>query len=494
MNRPFLLIYNLGLIAVAMLIAVVIRRFFPFVRKFRIPDAIIAGFIALILGPSVLNIIPTIKHAEFVMNPLQTEDLMTIVYHLMGIGFIALALKSSEGKGRTRSAVSAGFYMVVSYAIQGLIGLGLGLILIITLFPDLFPSFGFLLPFGFAQGPSLAGQTASEWGAIINPATGGSALPGGTSVGLSFSTIGFLWACLVGVPLMNLLIRRRRRRGEPEPGFGQPPPPQEPARFLVEKERDYSGMARSIDKATTQLMLVGGVYLVLFFALKGFTALINQVMPGPMGQNILRLFWGFHFGWGALIGTFLGKIIRKMEEKRWIKGNRITSNYLLQHIGGTAIDFLIAASIAAINIRVLWESGSIVPILIITTIGGLVTIGYVWVIARTVWPRTYVEHFVTLFGTHTGTLATGMALLRGVDPQFRTSAASDVVYGSGIGLMMGVPLIVIAGIPATGYETGRPQLYWQTILWVLAYLAVAIGAWTVFLKLTRHRQKVMEDR
>lgn len=292
---------------------------------------------------------------------------------------------------------------------------------------------------------------------------------------------------------MNILIRRRRRRGEPEPGFGTPPPPQKPAPFLIEKERDFSGIARSINKATTQLMLIGVIYLILFAGLKGLTSLITKVMPGPMGTNMLRLFWGFHFGFGALIGTFIGKIIRKMEEKKWLKGNRGTNNYLLQHIGGAAIDFLIAASIAAINVKVLWESNALVPILIITTIGGIVTIGYIWTVVKLVWPRTYVEHFVTFLGTHTGTLATGMALLRGVDPQFRTSAATDVVYGSGIGLVMGVPLIMIAGIPATGYEAGRPELYWQTLLWVFGYMVIAVGAWILFLLFTKHRQKTLKD-
>ena len=99
------------------------------------------------------------------------------------------------------------------------------------------------------------------------------------------------------------------------------------------------------------------------------------------------------------------------------------------------------------------------------------------------------EHFLTFFGTHTGTLATGMALLRGVDPQFRTSAASDAVYGSGIGLMMGIPLIVMAGLPAAGYEMGNPNYYWSTLLLILGYLAIVLAIWFnpwTFKFFTRH--------
>ncbi|MBA7618427.1 hypothetical protein ES703_25753 [subsurface metagenome] len=246
-------------------------------------------------------------------------------------------------------------------------------------------------------------------------------------------------------------------------------------------------MARSIDKATTQLMLIGGIYIVLLLGLEGLTWLLNTLVPGKLSANMLKLFWGFHFGFGALIGTLVGKFVRKMEDKGWVKGNKGTNNYLLQHIGGTAIDFMIAASIAAINVRVLGPY--IVPILIVTTIGGVVTIGYIWFFVKRVWPKTFVEHFVTLFGTHTGTLATGMALLRGVDPQFRTSAASDAIYGSGIGLLMGVPLIAMASLPATGYELGNPNYYWITLLLIIGYLAVILFIWFnpwTFKFLTRH--------
>ncbi len=491
MTSSWSLIFDLGLIGIFLLIAVGIRRLFPILKKFRIPDAIVAGFIGLF----VFRILPIILKTDFqftrthgnfteVIAPFQPNRLLTLVFHLMGIAFIALSLKDNEGKGRTRSAVSGGFYMAISYGLQGIVGLGLTLILMKTIFPNIFPSFGFLLPFGFGQGPSLAGEMGRSWSTITNPA-GLIGLPNGASVGLSFSTIGFLWACLVGVPLMNILVRRRRRLGEPEPGFGTPPPSKEPARFLVEKEREFAGLARSIDKATTQLMLIGGVYLILFFGLEGATVLLKKL--GTMGEGMAKLLWGLHFAFGALLATFVGRFIRKLEAKKILKGSKSTNNYLLQHIGGTAVDFMIAASICAIDVRVLGPY--IVPILILTTAGGIATIGYIWFIVRRVWPKSYVEHFVAFFGTHTGTLATGMALLRGVDPEFRTSTASDLTFGSGIGILFGIPLIMMASFPATGYQQGNSTYYWGTFVAMVVYVALLAAIWIGFLKLSKHREK-----
>jgi len=479
MVQPWTLVIDLGVLGICFLVIGVIRRFLPFLTKFRIPDAILAGFIGLIIGPSVLNILPEIRGSQL----FQSDNLLALVYHLMAIGFIALALRSNRGKGRTRSAVAGGFYMVVSYAIQGLLGLGLTLIMMKTIFPDIFPSFGFLLPFGFAQGPSLAGATGKEWSTILNPATGLPAFPDGASVGLSFSTIGFLWACVVGIPLMNLLLRARKTKGVEAVGRKRPP-----ARFMVEREREYTGLARSVDKTTTQLVLVGGIYALLFAGLEGLTTLLNTSFPGnKIVENVLRLFWGLQFAFGALMGTLIGMLIRKLKIKGWIKGGKIISNYHLQHIGGTCVDFMIAASIAAINIKVLGPY--IAQILIVTSIGGLATIGYIWLIVKWVWPKTFVEHFVALFGCHTGTIATGMALLRGVDPDFRTSAASDMIYGSGIGLVIGVPLIIIAGFPAAGYELGDPRYYWWTLVAIFGYLVLALGSMWLFIVLSKHRKK-----
>lgn len=488
MSQPWELIFDFALLSVFLIVAVAIRRFVPFFSRFRIPDSIVAGILAILFGRYFWQAIAPADSSGiigFLANnaiPWNTERLAAIVYHLMAIGFIALSLKREEIKNRTRSALSGGFYMVASYAIQGFIGLGITVVLIKLIYPQLFPSFGFLLPFGFAQGPGLAGGMGKEWEAL-KLADGSSAFPFGTSMGFSFSTLGFLWACFIGVPLMNILLRRRAKRGEAAPAQEG-----KPAGFLVEKERDYSGMARSIDKATTQLMLVGGIYLVLFFLLKGITGLLTKFIPGTLGQSVSAIFWGFQFGFGALLGTLVGKLIAWLEKKKVIAQGKSISNYILQHIGGISVDFMIAASIAAIDFRVFkFYPYYIFPLIIISTMGGLATIGYTWFFVKKVWPKTFVEHFVAFFGTHTGTLATGMGLLRGVDPQFRTSAASDLVYGSGIALLLGMPLIFMAGLPAEGFLSGKHNLYWITLLLILAYLVLVLAVWFLIVALTRRK-------
>lgn len=472
MSQPWDMMLQIAYLAIFLFIAMVIRRAIPRFSRFRIPDAILAGVLALIAGPGILGLVP-----------FDTGRLTTLVYHLLAIGFIALSLKRDTRQGRGRTAFSAGLFNVVSYCVQGAVGLGITLVLIKTLYPDLFPAFGLLLPFGFAQGP-MAGEMAVEWANKISPA-GLKAFPSvdaAASVGFSFSTIGFLWACFVGVPLMNLLIRRRARRGEPAPGLEAKPMP-----VILKEKREEGGSGRLVERATTQLVLIGVVYILVFLSLKGLTFVLYTLV-GEIGimQTIVGIFWSIHFVFGAIIATLLGKLIHKLEDKRILK-TPLADNRLLQNIGGAAIDFMIAASIAAIDVRVLGEF--IVPILIITTAGGLSVTLYTWFVVRKVWPKTYVEHFVAFFGEQTGTIATGMALLRGADPHFRTRAASDIVYGSALALPLVFPLIFIATLPIEGFETGNPNLYWITLVAVLGYLALTLVIWflpPVFRFLTKY--------
>jgi ESS family glutamate:Na+ symporter len=49
----------------------------------------------------------------------------------------------------------------------------------------------------------------------------------------------------------------------------------------------------------------------------------------------------------------------------------------------------------------------------------------------------------------TGTASTGVALLREVDPNFKTPAATDLVTGSTTAVLFGLPILLIAGFAPT---------------------------------------------
>ena len=74
----------------------------------------------------------------------------------------------------------------------------------------------------------------------------------------------------------------------------------------------------------------------------------------------------------------------------------------------------------------------------------------------------------------TGTLSTGLALLREVDSSFNSPASESLVWASGVALPIGIPLLILLNVPIVGYKTSNPSLYLITLLILVAYLFVLL--------------------
>ena len=75
-----------------------------------------------------------------------------------------------------------------------------------------------------------------------------------------------------------------------------------------------------------------------------------------------------------------------------------------------------------------------------------------------------------IFGVSTGTLPTGLALLRVIDPDFETPVALDYMYSSGLTFILAIPFILVINFPAYSYASGDPMPFWWTVIVSFAYL------------------------
>ena len=91
-----------------------------------------------------------------------------------------------------------------------------------------------------------------------------------------------------------------------------------------------------------------------------------------------------------------------------------------------------------------------------------------WV-TRRAFDDFHFERFIELWGEMTGTINSALVLLRVTDPEFETPVAEDAVYGSGISLFLGLPLLFALNIPIAIYENAI-EGYWVT-------LGILIGYW-----------------
>lgn len=449
-----------GIIAIALLLATMIRSRVRFFQRFLVPNALTAGFLLL---PFYNFVAPLVG--------LSNEGLGEIVYHLLSISFVAMTLRRPiQARGKSsRGVMGSTIAVLFQYGAQATIGLLLTALLMSTILPELFPAFGLLLPLGFALGPGQAFAIGGGWEAF--------GFAGAGSVGLTFAALGFLLACFVGVFLINYGYRKgwaspsataraagrseHERRGR-ETGL-VPADRQSP---IGSRMTTYSD---SIDTMSVNLGLVLATYFLSYLFLHLLTWALG--FAGDLGADLATNLWGISFVFAMLIALVVKRLLHLT---KWY---RIVDHGSLSRISGTSVDIMVAAAVGAISLVVVLEYW--VPIVIIGGIGALmVTLTVPWLASRLFTSYRF-QRTVIIFGAMTGTLPTGLAMLRVLDPDFSTPVAGDYVYSSAVVFFLLIPMLLAMNLPAYSASRGEPMLFWLTLAITTAYLVVAIVAYWI---------------
>lgn len=412
------IVVQFGIIAVAIMIATLLGRKLPFIRRTLLPTSVLAGFLLLVVR-------------NLGLLQLNTDILEMTTYHGIAIGFIAMSLRipnREEKNGGGLTGAKSGALIVSTYLVQALIGLVISLALAYTVMPGLFKASGILLPMGYGQGPGQANNIGSSYEAL--------GFGGGRSFGLSLAAAGYLCACIVGVVYLNILRRRSDRTLPGERGVL--------GAVTVDdfQQKGEIPVAESIDRFSIQVVLVIIVYLLTYLVSYGIDALLAAVAPG-LSKTVSPLLWGFNFIIGSALAILVRTVMKALRRSN-IMTRQYQNNYLLSRISGVAFDLMIVAGIASINIEDL--SGLWVPFLLMAVAGGAVTLVYLRWICRRIYPDYYDEGVVSMYGMLTGTISSGVLLLREIDPSFETPAANNLVVGSGFGILFGAPMLVLIGM------------------------------------------------
>lgn len=419
----------IGIIVVVLLFSNMIRRKVGFIRKSLLPTAVIAGLLVLIIKTIVLIINKDLMTGNFFEE--MKEFMEALTYHGLGLGVVALSLKINrreKSKEAQRDVFNAGLVTVNTYLIQAIVGTVVVLLLVFTFMGDLFPASGLLLPLGFGQG---TGQ-AFNFGSMFENEYG---FVGGKSFGLTIAMIGFLGACLVGV--LHMFVKNKK-------GLLEIKGAAEFESVEIIASPNEVPVTEAVDRLTIQVALIALVYFLTFMFMYG----IESLDIGNFGTNTLKpLVWGFNFLIGSIFAVALKGLFNRLK-KRGLMTRDYPNDYLLNRISGLMFDIMIVAGIIAIEIEVLVKL--VIPLLLITSVGTVVTYYYVRKLSYTLFPKYKDEAFLSLFGMLTGTVSTGMILLREVDPKFETPASSNLVYQSFYAIALGFPLFLLLGYAPKG--------------------------------------------
>lgn len=413
-------VVQIGIIAGLILLANVLRRKIYLIRKTLMPTAVLAGFILLLLMS--LNILQ-----------MSAAFLEGITYHALALGFIAMALRVpvEEQESEPMIGSRSGALIVSTYLVQALVGLVISLGLAYTIMPDLFKASGILLPMAYGQGPGQANNVGTTYQAL--------GMAGGRSFGLSLAAAGYLCACVVGVVTLNLCSRKGliKRSSSKEELSGS---------ITVDAFQDKNEIpvAESIDKLSIQMALICLVYLLTYLITLGITSALAAFAPG-LAATVSTLLWGFNFIIGSLVATGCRTLFKGLRSVK-IMNRQYQNNYLLSRFSGLAFDVMIVAGIASINIDDL--SGYWLPFLLMAVAGGVVTYYYLKYMCNKMYPGYAYEGFFSMYGMLTGTISSGVLLLREIDPNFETPAANNLISGSSFGIAFGAPVLLLVSLAA----------------------------------------------
>lgn len=435
-------IIQIGIISLLVILSNILRRKVSFVRKSLMPTSVLAGF--LLLG---------LRYTGW-FN-IDTNFLEMLTYHGLAVGFIALSLRTTKKEikddNTVGTAVKSGALIVSTYLIQGITGLLISGILVFTFMPDLFLASGFLLPMGYGQGPGQANNIGSTYEAL--------GFVGGKSFGLAIAAAGFLCACIVGVIYLNIQTRRGK--------FVRQTPEELAGSVTIDSFQDEGEIpvSQSIDKLSIQIALILIVYLFTFLVIKGVTAFLDAKLPG-VSSLVSPLLWGFNFIFGSLFAVLTRKFFTSLKVTK-IMHFQYQNNYLLNRISGLFFDVMIICGIATINIEDL--SGLWIPFILMAVGGGVVTFFYLKFMCKKLYPGYEEEGFLSMFGMLTGTISSGILLVREIDPEFKTPAADNLVSGSGTAIGFGAPMLILVGLAAKS-----TKLAFITLGLVIAYFLILL--------------------
>jgi len=434
-------VIQFGIIAVVLLFAHFLRRKIKLIEKALMPTAVLAGFILLAIKAS------GIIHID-------TNILEMITYHGITIGFIAMTLQVTKREGDDNHLVGpkSGALIVSTYLVQALAGLAVSLVLFYTIMPELLPASGILLPMGYGQGPGQANNIGTTYETF--------GLVGGRSFGLSLAAAGYLCACTVGIIYMNFLVKKKGvKRSETYEAIS--------GSVTVETlaDEDEMSVSESMDRFSVQIVLVIFAYLLTYLVTLGITKGLALISPG-LANTVSSILWGFNFIIGSLVAIIM-KVCMKHLRRHKIMHHQYQNNYLLSRISGFAFDIMIVCGIASIsidNIKTL-----LLPFILMAVLGGVVTLIYLNFMCKKIYKGYEYEGMLSMYGMLTGTISSGVLLLREIDPDFRTPAANNLILGSSFGIAFGAPLLVLIGMAPKSLS-----MTWIVTALIIVYLILLL--------------------
>ena len=386
------------ILSVLLVAGKILRVQIPLLQRLYLPSSIVGGLLGLALISAFGDRLPDGVVGEMRSMP---GFLINVIFATLFLGGGAQKAKNVASSVFPQLALA----QIVVWG-QYVVGLGLAGFLLAPAF-GVPPAFGNLLELGFEGGHGTVGG--------MSEALRAHGWEDGIALGYTIATIGMVSGIVVGMGLINWAYARgwirtvrpfskrtaTERRGihpkDSRPSAGH-----------------QTVLADSVDSLAWHIAIVGLAVLIGFGILQGCKAAEVALLPNAK----TRLFLGFPmFPLCMLGGVILQSSAKLMKLDLLVDRDQMT------RISGAALDYLAVSAVATIQLSVVAANWK--PLLIMSVLG------LAWTLFAVLWfsPRLFrdawFERGIAEFGQATGVTATGLLLLRTVDPDNKTIAAAS---------------------------------------------------------------------
>lgn len=408
-----------GWASIMLCLGVFLRAKVPFLRNILAPASVVGG----VLGFILVNVCSGLN-----LNlGTDTEMYTSIVNNLFTISFISISLTKPASKEKNNSKnflqgmVALGLIWCFLYALPPIIATGL--IKILGKDQNMDAIYGMLIPFAFCQGP---GQAAA-YGEIFEQYGWEKA----SVVAITFATIGFVAAFAVGIPVAKAgikkgIVRHCKKIDD---------------RILkgyLKKEEQTEYMVRdtncnsNVETLAFHFALIGGCYILAV----GISKILSFI-PGFLGTSMSSMMF--------MNGMYAAYIVR------WLMGKLnidfLQDNVLQSKITGWTSDYLVVCSFMAISINLV--SQWVVPILTVSLAVTIVTFLVCFYLGARIGGDNDFERTLGLYGICTGTVPSGISLIRIVDLDFETATSAEIGACNTV-MLASTPVYIIILAVASG--------------------------------------------
>ncbi len=359
----------------------------PLLQRLYLPSSVVGGLIGLALVTALGDMVP-----QYVVGAARKVPgfLINVIFATLFLGMAAPKLRDVIRLSFPQLCIG----QLLAWG-QYVVGLGLAGFVLSRCF-GVPAAFGNLLEIGFEGGHGTVGgmsESFTEFG-----------WEDGLALGYTMATAGMI----IGIVLGMVLIPWAYRKGHVSQVVSfEDRKPNERLGIHPVEDRPPAGrqtvICDSIDSLAWHIAVTGVAVLIgygirLLIPLKGF-----PLFP-------LCMIGGVILSYGAkLVGKDL-----------------LVDRGQMERISGASLDFLVVSAVATIQLKVV--AANWLPLTIMIVAGTAWTAWVVLFVSPRIFRDAWFERAIAEFGQATGVTATGLMLLRTVDPENRTSAAMSFGY------------------------------------------------------------------